>query len=104
MSCVLVLGSATLRVMSRPYGSPHVDSRQPQQHGNGRVKLVGYVDTETHAQAKAAAFAGGMSLGLYLAELIKRDQLDHEGRPVWADSARLSNGPTLPGMEAHTAA
>lgn len=70
--------------MSRPYGSPHLDHRQPQQHGNGRVKLVGYVGTETHARAKAAAFAGGMSLGLYLSRLIEADEVDDAGRPLWA--------------------
>ena len=89
--------------MSRPYGSPQLDPRQPQQHGNGRVKLVGYVDTETHAQAKSAAFAGGMSIGLYLAELIKRDQLDEQGRPIWALQTDEATQP-LPGMEASTAA
>lgn len=90
--------------MSRPYGSPHLDLRQPQQHGNGRVKLVGYVYAETHAQAKAAAFAGGMTLGSYLAELIKRDQLDELGRPVWAGEPSDEGTPPLPGMEADTAA
>ncbi len=67
----------------RRYGTPQLDERQPQAV-NGRVKLVGYVDVETHARAKAAAYAGGMSLGLYLTRLLQQDELDECGRPLWA--------------------
>lgn len=77
----------------RPYGVPQLDERQPIQH-NGRVKLTGYVDPETHARAKAAAYAGGMSLGLYLSRLIERDELDEDGRPAWATPA--PTGEALP--------
>jgi hypothetical protein len=77
--------------MSKPtgrrYGTPQLDERQPQVV-NGRVKLVGYVEIDTHARAKAAAYAAGMSLGLYLTKLIEGDELDEQGRPTWAVSAQ----------------
>ena len=73
--------------MSKPsgrrYGTPQLDERQPQAT-NGRVKLVGYVDVATHARAKSAAYAAGMSLGMYLTRLLEQDQLDEDGRPTWA--------------------
>ena len=89
--------------MSRPYGSPNVDDRPLPRTPNGRVKMVGNVDHEVHARAKAAAYAGGMTIGVYLASLILRDELDESGRPVWAASA--TNGTQeLPDMQAATAA
>ena len=78
--------------MSKPtgrrYGTPQLDERQPQVV-RGRVKLVGYVAIDTHARAKAAAYAAGMSLGLYLSKLIEADELDEHGRPTWASSAKV---------------
>ena len=97
MSLLLVPLSATLPGMNKPtgrrYGSPQLDERQPQTV-NGRVKLVGYVDVATHARAKAAAYAGGMSLGLYLTRLLEQDKLDEHGRPLWA--APVPEGEELP--------
>jgi hypothetical protein len=38
-----------------------------------------------HAKAHGAAAAAGVSLSGYLAELVRRDELDAEGRPLWAE-------------------
>lgn len=96
MSQLLVPAGATVLPMSKPsgrrYGTPQLDERQPRAV-NGRVKLVGYVDVETHARAKSAAYAAGMSLGLYLTRLLEQDQLDASGRPLWAP---LTQGEVLP--------
>jgi hypothetical protein len=45
------------------------------------------VPADVHATAYANAKAAGVSMGKYLAELIRRDQLDESGRPVWARDA-----------------
>ncbi|MFF3460483.1 hypothetical protein ACFYXH_40635 [Streptomyces sp. NPDC002730] len=45
------------------------------------------VPAEVHAQAYENAKAAGVSMGRYLAELIRRDQVDDNGRPVWAAEA-----------------
>ncbi|MFF1399345.1 hypothetical protein ACFVZD_36800 [Streptomyces sp. NPDC058287] len=50
----------------------------------GMVRLSPMVPPEVHAQAYANARAAGVSMGKYLAELIKRDQVDDSGCPVWA--------------------
>lgn len=84
--------------MSKPsgrrYGTPQLDERQPQAT-NGRVKLVGYVDVATHARAKSAAYAAGMSLGMYLTRLLEQDELDKDGRPTWA-AVPIPAGDELP--------
>ncbi|WP_326655609.1 hypothetical protein [Streptomyces sp. NBC_01750] len=45
------------------------------------------VPAEVHAQAYENAKAAGVSMGRYIAELIRRDQVDDNGRPVWAAEA-----------------
>ena len=65
--------------------------------------MVGDVAYEVHTRAKAAAHAGGMTMGVYLASLVMRDELDETGCPVWAAAA--TNGTQeLPDMQAATAA
>ena len=89
--------------MSRPYGSPNVEYRPSPRPATGRAKMVSDVAYEVHARAKAAAHAGGMTMGVYLASLVMRDELDETGCPVWASSAS-GNTEQIPGLEASTAA
>jgi hypothetical protein len=51
---------------------------------------------EEHSKAHRAAAALGVSLSGYLAELVRRDQVDDTGRPVWAYPAETPN--MLPGL------
>ncbi|MFI9031128.1 hypothetical protein [Streptomyces sp. NPDC053560] len=59
--------------------------RDKKRHG--LVRLSPMVPADVHAQAYANAKAAGVSMGRYIAELIKRDQLNEDGAPVWADEA-----------------
>jgi hypothetical protein len=69
------------------------------------VPLQGKVPESTRHRANAVADSLGISLGLYLEQLITRDQLDDHGRPLWAAEAGLLPGPDkpLPGMETSAA-
>ncbi|WP_431776314.1 hypothetical protein [Streptomyces cucumeris] len=78
--------------MARPYGSRDEEEREyvppvRDKKRHGLVRLSPLVPAEVHATAYANAKAAGVSMGKYLAELIKRDQLDESGRPVWAREA-----------------
>ncbi|MGF3141027.1 hypothetical protein [Streptomyces diastaticus] len=53
----------------------------------GLVRLSPMVPADVHAAAYANAKAAGVSMGKYIAELIRRDQLNEHGRPVWAGDA-----------------
>lgn len=46
--------------------------------------LYGRVLPEIHSKATTAAQAAKMSLSAYLESLIARDELDEQGRPLWA--------------------
>ncbi|GAA2110979.1 hypothetical protein [Streptomyces synnematoformans] len=66
----------------REYVPPAADPKS-----KSLVRLAPLVPPEVHARVYANARASGVSMGKYIAELIMRDQLDENGRPVWADDA-----------------
>ncbi len=71
--------------MSRPPGIPQ---KQPVPRaavsGGNREKFYGYVLPELCQKARTAAAAANISLGGYLERLIAADQVDENGRPLWA--------------------
>lgn len=75
--------------MARPYGSRDAEEREyrppvQDKKRHGLVRLSPMVPADVHATAYANAKAAGVSMGKYLAELIRRDQVDETGTPVWA--------------------
>lgn len=46
-------------------------------------ELRGRVDPDRYAKASRIADAIGVSVGTYLDELVKREELDEHGRPIW---------------------
>ncbi|MEU3084099.1 MULTISPECIES: hypothetical protein [Streptomyces albidoflavus group] len=76
--------------MSRPYGSRNARDREyvppvaDSKSKNKLVRLSPLVPLDVHAIAYANAKAAGVSMSKYIAELVRRDQLDDAGRPVWA--------------------
>ncbi|WP_327299959.1 hypothetical protein [Streptomyces sp. NBC_01197] len=76
--------------MARPYGSRSTREREyipPTPDAKSKDKLVRLsplVPVEIHATAFQNARALGMTMGRYVAELIRRDQVDENGVPLWA--------------------
>lgn len=75
--------------MARRYGSRDVREREyeapaPVEKSPGLVRLSPLVPPEVHATAFQNAKAMGVSMGKYVAELIRRDQVDGNGVPLWA--------------------
>jgi len=75
--------------MARTYGSRDAREReyvppQPVAKSKGLVRLSPLVPPEIHATAFENARAMGLTMGRYVAELIRRDQVDENGVPVWA--------------------
>ncbi|MGL5856972.1 MAG: hypothetical protein ACRC35_00925 [Angustibacter sp.] len=54
--------------------------------GTNATKLLqGRVPEEVHRAAMDRAAAAGISLAVYLEELVRRDEVDYQtGRPLWA--------------------
>ncbi len=48
---------------------------------------------------KAKADGAGLTMNDYLIELARRDQVDEQGRPLWAPAERLAQPDALPGLE-----
>ncbi len=78
------VGARVLR-MARPPGIPQKQPvpRAAVPHGN-REKFYGYVLPELCEKARTSAAAAGLSIGAYLERLIAADQVDADGRPLWA--------------------
>lgn len=79
--------------MARTYGSRDVRERQyeaptPVEKSPGLVRLSPLVPPDVHATAFQNARAMGVSMGKYIAELIRRDQVDGNGVPLWAHELR----------------
>jgi hypothetical protein len=82
---------------SRPRGAGAVRGRR--QRGNsapraalhakpGELIATGLrVEQSEYMKAHAAAEAAGLSLSGYIRELIRRDEVDKTGRPLWAEPA-----------------
>jgi hypothetical protein len=66
-----------------PYGKRQRRRLTEARTGSGRVVIQGRVDPALRDKANRAAGALDISLSLYLAELIARDQLDEHDRPTW---------------------
>jgi hypothetical protein len=77
--------SAKVSHMARPPGIPQKQPvpRVAVSNGN-REKFYGYVLPELCDKARTAAAAANLSLGGYLERLIAADQVDEDGRPLWA--------------------
>lgn len=78
--------------MPRPYGSRDAEEREyvppvQDKKRHGLVRLSPMVPADVHKTAYDNAKAAGVSVGKYLAELIRRDQVDETGAPVWARDA-----------------
>lgn len=76
-------------IMARTYGSRDTRERTyepptPVAASKGLVRLSPLVPPEVHATAFSNAKAMGVSMGKYVAELIRRDQVDENGVPLWA--------------------
>ncbi|MFL0028517.1 hypothetical protein ACJBCE_36955 [Streptomyces sp. NBUL23] len=85
--------------MARTYGSRDMRERTyqsptPVKASRGLVRLSPLVPPEIHATAFSNAQAMGVSMGKYVAELIRRDQVDENGVPLWAPELRnAEDGP-----------
>ena len=77
--------------MARPSGIPQ---KQPIPRGavnsSNREKFYGYVLPDLCEKARASASAANLSIGAYLERLIAADQVDAEGRPLWATNDSIS--------------
>ena len=71
--------------MARPPGIPQAAPRATPRRDN-RVKLSGYLQPQLYEKARTAADQANLSVGAYLERLIDADQVDEDGRPLWADS------------------
>jgi hypothetical protein len=60
-----------------------IPGRPRRPRGVPRVPLRARVEPETLDRVYAIAEALGVSLTAYVEELIRHDQLDERGRPVW---------------------
>lgn len=96
-------------IMARTYGSRDVRERKyepptPVTASKGLVRLSPLVPPDVHATAFENAKAMGVSMGKYITELIRRDQVDANGVPLWAHEAREPNPAQaeLPVNEAET--
>lgn len=63
---------------------------------SGLVQAGLRLTAEEYEKAHAAAAAADLSFAAYLGVLIRRDELDERGRPLWAENA----SEYLPGLEA----
>ncbi len=71
--------------MARPSGIPQKQPVPRAAVGSGnREKFYGYVLPELCEKARASAAAANLSIGAYLEGLIAADQVDADGRPLWA--------------------
>lgn len=52
--------------------------------------LQGLVSYDMHSKARQAANAAGVSMGIYLDELIRRDEVDEAGCPLWLPPKKAS--------------
>ena len=48
------------------------------------VRLVARVDRPVHEKAERARLSLGISMAAYLEMVLEREQVDEQGRPVWA--------------------
>lgn len=80
-----------------PAGGPGRTRRTP---GGPTVGLQARVPLHVRERANAVADALGISLGLYIEQLVTRDELDERGRSLWAADADIlqSLDDQLPGM------
>jgi len=58
--------------------------------------LKTYVSSETWSDVMDRAESAGLSVSRYLSALIDRDELDSDGRPLWAEL--MPHPKPLPGM------
>ena len=79
--------------MARPSGTPQ---KQPIPRAavssSNREKFYGYVLPDLCEKARASASAANLSIGAYLERLIAADQVDAEGRPLWATNDTIPAG------------
>ena len=77
--------------MARPSGIPQKQPvpRAAVPNGN-REKFYGYVLPELCEKARTSAAAANLSIGAYLERLIAADQVDADGRPLWATNERTA--------------
>lgn len=67
-----------------------VQGRRQRRTSPGQKILYSKVAEANHAKASAAAQAMGISLAAYIDLVLEREQVDTEGRPLWAPQERLT--------------
>lgn len=80
----------------RSTGMGAVKGRRQRPPSAVSATLYARVAPERHAKAQAAAAALGVALATYLDELIGRDEVDANGRPVWWPDEASSEQEELP--------
>ncbi|GAB3278217.1 hypothetical protein GCM10027589_04210 [Actinocorallia lasiicapitis] len=75
----------------RQHGAgPRVDveqsTRPPKQRG--LIQTSARLDEEEYLKAHTAAKAAGISFAAFIGMLIRRCEVDENGRPLWADEAQ----------------
>jgi hypothetical protein len=73
-----------------------IPGRPRRKRGVPRVPLRARVEPETLDRVYAVAEVLGVSLTAYVEELIRHDQLDEHGRPVWWTAPIPSDQEELP--------
>ncbi len=76
---------------------------RPTNCGTDLRTIRTYVPVEKWGEVMDRAEKAGLSASRYLSMLIDRDELDVDGRPIWAESPAGLAEP-LPGMDVKTAA
>lgn len=80
-----------------PRGRPQ-RGNEPRVDPASRKKVgVNYpLDPEDYVKARTASAAAGISMREYFRQLIRRDVVDENGRPLWADDMdqQLTTGET----------
>lgn len=61
----------------------------PVASAPGLLRHVAYMPPDKYRLVRARARAAGKSVSAYLNELVDRDQVDANGRPVWATAEEV---------------
>jgi len=74
-------------------------NNEPPLRRNGRILIQARIDPDLHAKAARAAEQLDISMAVYVAELIDRDQTDAEGCPNWTPRLVERSGAGQPRLD-----